>query len=213
MKRQELLEKLAELGYGECRVEPETDMEDDYGYTVWVPRAKFAAAKNGIRGVNVMVNQETPTLVPAEPGDFVRVYSEYEGDDSESPIGIVTSRRTLDGVTVYGCSYLRQSLGNQYVSSVYTFHLSTENYGGWHRGFLVVMTPAEVKAALAAAIDRAADQIIADTEVRRERDKMQIDGLLEHIASAMVGDATIWHPPAEPTSVSVSIEIPPIHYK
>lgn len=218
MTRYELVNKLIELGYGDCQVKPDLDVEDpDDSYEIWVPRARFAAAKSDIGlgklGIYASVHQKTPTLIPANPGQWVRIYSEYESEDARSPIGIVTSRRTLDDQTVYGCSYLQASLGNQYLSNVYTFHLSSENYGGWHAGFLAVMSEGEVQTALEQLIDEKADEVITATKLRQRRDKDQVPELLAHIATGKAGAAVIWHPPAEPSSVSVQIQIPPVYFR
>lgn len=212
MTRDELQAQLAELGYADCVIKPEDFGEEGY-FDVYVARSRFEAAKRDILIIGANIRQLTPPLVPANTGDWVRIYSDFEGSDDRSPIGLVTSRRTEDGETFYGCSYLQSSLGNRYLTDVYSFHLSAENYGGYHGGFLAVLTPAQVQAALEVEIDRAADCALRSIQERRERDKAQIPELLAHVATGKCAEATLWHPPAEPTSVSVQIQIPTIHVK
>lgn len=154
-------ELLAAVGAADCRCERAVDHDEDRpAYTVYVPRARLEAVEAAFRAhpaartATVLFRQETPPLVPARPGDVVRVYSEYATTDDESPVGVVTGVQEGPGGPAYGCSYIQLALGNSYVSDVYSWHLTAEDYGGYHKGFLRVIDPAELPAILAGMIDR-----------------------------------------------------------
>lgn len=208
-----IAEALKAIGCEGCEHERDQYSEDDYPqYNVMVPRDRLATAQEKLWDVrcenfSVRLHQITPPLVGAEPGQLVRIYCERETEDDESAVGIVTSKQVIDGQTVYGCSYIQIALGNSYVNDIYAFHLTQENYGGYHPGFLKVIDAEE--------LTRAVEKMIADGHKKavERADSMRdtaLRGLPEFVATLQKGktnQVTRWNLDEEDTPSGISVNL------
>lgn len=155
-------EFLSSAGLSHCGYKMDEFYEGYDRYEVTVPRHQVAKAKEFVLEstiskrwplFSVTIRQMTPNLVAADLGQLVRIYSEYECDDEKSPIGIVSSKRESEGGFVYGCRYIQISLGDSFNSDLYPFHLTSEDYGGYHSGFLKIVPNEELPAIIAKMIE------------------------------------------------------------
>lgn len=128
----------------------ETEYDDGfYVVEVEVDRKDFRRAnelENFFDTYRIRWAQKTPKLVPAEVGNFVLIYSEHESSEAEAAVGLVSAKYTEEnGQVYYGCRYIKISLNNMFANSMYDFELTEENYGGYPKGFLKVLTSEELK--------------------------------------------------------------------
>lgn len=191
---------LREAGLSDCRYEPKGDGGDTY--VVHVPRARVAEAEDrlldvGRPGLYVHVRQVTPTLVAADVGQAVRVYNPRTASDAESPVGLVTSVRTVDGRTVYGCGYILLMTRRQPLGCLYSFELSNEDYGGFHLGFLAVLSPDELAAALTADIEDAYREAVEAAQDARDRATQSLPALVAAVGTGAVSTVKRWDLPEE----------------
>lgn len=108
------------------------------------------------------ITQKCPKLVNAEVGDFVGIFNKY--DVGIKDVGIVTSKRKTDKGFSYGCRYIMpvidESIKTSRVKYGSDFHLTDENYGGFHQGFLAVIPHEEMMLILQKEIDKQYDSAL-----------------------------------------------------
>lgn len=183
---------LRQLGLADCRCNLDPDSDDGFPtYDVYVPRQRLDEANQKLLPLYtgnffVRLHQVPPPLVPAEPGQFVRVYSKYETDDDKSPLGIVASKVKNGDKTVYGCRYVQIALANHFNSDIYPFHLTAENYGGYHDGFLKVVDPAEVPAILNAMIEDGHKKAVAKAGAMRDQALAGVRGFVNVLCKGRI---------------------------
>lgn len=119
-----------------------TSYYDDVTY-IKVPREDFEKANDLKPEIEdalfeVKILQKEPNLIQANVGDIVLIYNPKIAIDEDSAIGIVSSKIKQDEKNVYGCRYFLV----QY-ECLRKFALSEENYGGYHSGFLKILTTEE----------------------------------------------------------------------
>ncbi len=211
--RAEIIARLIGAGFGDCELcDPEWE---DTPYHVIVPRERFAGATEILQDLfrdcdcHVTPKQKTPALVPAKVGDFVRIYSEFHHTDDDSSVGVVVSSRTLNGRTAYGCGYLEL----QRDACLAQFVLTGEQHGGWHSGFLAVLTRGQVEEALGRLVRRTAREAV---QKALEQRKWALDGIRETLDKLQTGQAysaTIWQPPPERSLSRLSVNVSRLHFK
>lgn len=119
---------------------------------------------------SVRWRQRTPELVSAEVGDLVLIYSEHDGNDEDSDVGLVYSKFTNEnGEVYYGCRYIQIGLDNQFINRLYDFAISKEDYGGYPTGFLKVLTKEETIAHLRRQLEVALKKEQEATKTKFER--------------------------------------------
>jgi len=165
-------------------------IEDDGGYyrvEVEVPRCEFERIigidsyfEIDTVGCSVYWQQATPELVPAELGNFVLIYSQHTANDADSDVGIVSSKMVDEnGDICYGCRYIQISLNNQFISSLYDFQITEENYGGYPTGFLKVLTKEEVTKHLQGQLADALEKELDGAKKKFERSTEQLPKLID----------------------------------
>jgi hypothetical protein len=205
---------LDEIGLTGC--EYRTD-EEDVGYTTYTVEAprhlmrdaqrKLWASK-GIRNASIHIDQITPELVQAEPGQVVRIYCDREPEDDKSPVGVVTSKQVIDGEVVYGCSYIQVAIGNSFVSDLYSFHLTTENYGGYHAGFLKIIPPEELSAIMVSMIEEGHKKSIERANSMKETALKNLGNFVKMFEKGTVREVTRWTLSDDDTHYGVSVQLP-----
>ena len=126
--------------------------------------------------------QRQPEFVGAEVGDFVLIYSEHVATDAESEVGLISSKFTEeDGSVYYGCRYIQIGLDNTFVNHLYDFELTKEDYGGYHKGFLKVLTAEEVISHLKNQLKVAKEKELQDTQVKFERSVNSLPKLIDSL--------------------------------
>jgi hypothetical protein len=213
-------EVLAAVGLPGHPYERDEFSDDDYPtYNVWVPRDQRLDLERKLLDVDcgnfsVHFKQLTPQLVHAEPGQLVRVYSEYHATDEESALGVVTSKREVNGITVYGCSHVQVAIGSMFNSSTYAFHVTHEAYGGYHRGFLKVIPPEELLVILTRMIENGHKSAVGKADAMRETALQQVGGFVKMICErGRVDQVTTWSPGDKTVDeyVSVDIKLPVVY--
>ena len=143
---------------GEMELEVRADRSDffaiqDYCYSNAFYKEKQKWETDG-RYISIRMKENTPKLVDAKVGDFVLIYSDrMPQSDDESHVGIVNSIRRKGKKKFYGCRYIELLINDSISSSVDRIEITEEDYGGYHAGFLRILTPDEVKAILLKRID------------------------------------------------------------
>lgn len=85
-----------------------------------------------------------PKLVSAKVGDFVLIHNDRNTSEEDCEVGIVASEMEHNRNTFYGCRYILINIGDRSDrDSVFPLTLTEEDYGGYLRGFLRVLTPTE----------------------------------------------------------------------
>jgi hypothetical protein len=125
--------------------------------------------------------QKIPPLVGAEIGDFVLIFASHSASDSESDVGLVSSKFTEEnGSVYYGCRYIQIGLNNQFVNQMYDFELTDETYGGYPEGFLKVLTTEEVKQHLKNQLEIALKKELESAQTKFDR---SVKGLPDLVAT------------------------------
>lgn len=193
----------------------EDDGDEEFPtYTVHVPRHMASEAQMKLlmqHDFHVRVKQIPPTLVPANPGQVVRIYTDYQLEDEESPIGVVTSVQQVGGRTAYGCSYIQVSLGTSHVSDVYQFHISAENYGGYHSGFLKVIEPDELPEVLTAIVEKQHKKAVDKANAMRTAALRTIPGFVEALGKGVVDTVVRWNMPEDGMPPSTNVCLPRLY--
>jgi len=206
-------EVVAAIGLAGCRCERDPYSDDESPqYVVYAPRHLVADATRRLdevahEGFCVDVRQARPGLVGATPGQFVRVYSEHEVTDESSPIGVVTSAQEVDGQTAYGCSYVQVGLGNTFVSDLYSFQLTEEDYGGYHAGFLAVIDPADLPAILTRMVEDGHQAAVKRAAARRERSLRAVPAFVAALLQGTTQQAVRWSVDEQALPVGVEVRL------
>lgn len=192
--------------------------KDEFGdvdrptYKVRVPRDRVTDVQRKLLDVDysafsVHVKQQVPPLIHAEPGQLVRVYSAHHTSDDASPLGVVTSKRDINGITVYGCSYIQVSIGSTFNSTTYAFHMTQETYGGYHRGFLKVVPPEDLPAILTKMIEDGHAKAVKNANSLRDTALREVDGFVKMVCEHGRTDrVTIWSPGDRKADEYVSVD-------
>lgn len=125
--------------------------------------------------------QKTPELIGAEVGNLVLIYS-HRMVGSED-VGLVSSKFTEDGNVYYGCRYLLLGLGNQFVSNLHDFELTGEIHGGFHLGFLKVLTPEQALELLQVKLGVAFEKEKESVQTRYERANKNLKSLVDYLGT------------------------------
>lgn len=134
---------------------------------------------------SIRFQQKIPELIGAEIGDLVLIFNEYHATDEESDVGLVSAKYTEEnGNVYYGCRYIKIALNNTFVSNIYDFELSEENYGGYPTGFLKVLTSEE-------AINHLQLQLKSALEEELKKAKTKFDNSMKNLPNlvASLGQA------------------------
>jgi len=111
--------------------------------TVFSPAGE-AVLKQAFPGFEgwVHIRPITPKLVPARLGDFVLIYTEWEGSPKYLPVGIVTSVFKQGKKTCYGCRYIIPANPHLRATDLdgIEVEISEEDYGGYPSGFYKVIS-------------------------------------------------------------------------
>lgn len=135
------------------------------------------------KGYSIRWQQRTPILVGAEVGDLVLIYNDSRAQNED--VGLVSSKFTEEnGAVYYGCRYIKLGLNNQFVNSLYDFQLTQENYGGFPKGFLKVLTAQETIEYLRAALLYAYEQKQKAVQAKFERSGKKLEDLVSFLGTA-----------------------------
>lgn len=162
---------------------------EDYDY----PRIRVEVAREDYQRVfeidslfddySIQWEQRMPPLVDAEVGDLVLVYSDNKSRDEDSDVGLVSSKFTDEnGVVSYGCRYIKIGLNNRFVSDLYDFEITSEDYGGYPTGFLKVLTPQEAIDHLYRLLDKAVVKELSEVRERFSRSHKNLPALISSLS-------------------------------
>lgn len=97
---------------------------------------------------DIYIKEKTPPLVGAKVGDWVLIYENGIEDDQLS-LGLVTSVNNDGEKATYGCSYILPTIYNSWFLDnnlkFEKFEITEEDHGGYHDGFVKVLTVEEAK--------------------------------------------------------------------
>jgi hypothetical protein len=220
MTIEQLLQK---LGLEGCRYEISEDEDHKNSskptYLIHTPRSKMDEAYTKLYDLShhaadlfyVELVRIKPVLVPAEVGQFVRVYQEREDNDDASPLGIVVSKQQVNGVTVYGCSHIIASISDGSYDMLWEFRLTGESYGGYLTGFLKIVPPEEVLDVMYQKIEEGYTKAIDQINKRRSNAITGIPDLIKMLTTGQTHIVERWSPAERPHRVRVDLqEVEPI---
>ena len=165
-------------------VEVESSYDDNYIIvSVEVARKDFERAvflDSSFDEYSIRWEQRVPPLVGAEVGDLVLIYSPRSVENED--VGFVSSKFMAEnGDVYYGCRYVQICLNNQFANSLYDFQLTQENYGGFPKGFLKVLTAQEAVENLRTALNHAYEKEKELIQSQFERSGKKLDSLISYL--------------------------------
>jgi hypothetical protein len=187
--RQLVTEFLADkdFQYKITKCECESEYEEDNYWIVYVEvdRKDYRKANlldSFLESLSLNFNQKQPELLHAEVGDLVLIYDDYQSENEESDLGLVSSKYIREnGVIYYGCRYIKVGLHDSFVNSMYDFEITAENYGGYKDGFLAILNEQQAIAHLSNQLISAHKAEVSNAKQRFENSTRNLPGLVEKL--------------------------------